>query len=396
MRICLISPSYFPTSGGTEVAIYELGKRLVNKGCEATLVLPFSSDTIGYEDDSGMDICRLYIPVEPLLTNPGHLYGRLFPPPITQMRILKKIMDLNKEKKFDVLHQFHVFYLGAACICAKKMLKKPLITSLMGWDTYDPVHPLSKFLNPYLSYVMNCSDVVVSPAKCTLKYVRQQMCKKKIKIIPHGVDTERFNPNIDGTIYRKKLKAKKDEIIILSVQRLAPRKAIEYLIYAIPNVVRENSNIKFVIIGDGPEKAKLMELARKLKITNNISFLGFVDSEELPGYYSACDIFVLHTLYEQFGIVSVEAMACGKAVISTEVGAVSEVVDNGKTGLLVECKQPRQLGDAILKLAGDENLRKKMGEEGRKKVEKEYDWNVIAEKYLQEYIKMTKSGLIES
>jgi len=381
LKICFISPSYFPTLGGTEVAIYELGKRLVNKGCEVILVTPSSDGNI--EDDSGMIIHRIPIPLEMFVLSPTHYYGRLFPPPITSTYALIKILKSNKFKKIDLLHQFHVFYLGNASIFAKKLLGKPLITNLMGWDTYDPIHPLPKFLHPYLTYIINNSDTIISPAHCLLSYIRSNY-RKKVKIIPHGVDIRRFNVKNENN-YRKKLGMKKEEILVLSVQRLVLKKGIKYLLYAMSMVVKEDPNVKLVIIGEGPEKPQLIKLIKKMKITKNVKIAGFVGSEVLPKYYSACDIFVLHSLYEQFGIVLLEAMACGKPVVSTKVGAIPEIVENGKTGFLVDLKNPKQLSEAILKLASDENLRNKLGKEGRKKVEKKYDWDIITDRYLNEY-----------
>jgi glycosyltransferase involved in cell wall biosynthesis len=254
----------------------------------------------------------------------------------------------------------------------------------MGWDTYDPIHPLPKFLNSYLAYVMKNSDIVVSPAKRLLSYVKH-ICKKEVKVIPHGVDVAHFNVRTNEDEAKEKLGLKKDEVLVLSVQRLVPRKGIEHLLSAMSMVVKENPKVKLAIIGDGPKKAYLKGLAKKLKIDNNVNFMGFVDSHSLQKYYSLCDIFVLHSLYEQFGIVLVEAMACGKPVVSTKVGAIPEIVDNGKTGFLVEPKNPKQLAEAILKLAVDEKLRSKLGHEGMKKVKKNYDWDIIVDKYIYEY-----------
>jgi rhamnosyl/mannosyltransferase len=384
MKICFISPSYFPVVGGTEVAIYELGKRLVNKGCEVVLVTPSSGSASSYKDDSGMVVYRIPVPLEILILSPAHLYGRLFPPPITSTYALIKILKTNKLGKIDLLHQFHVFYLGGACVFAKKLLRKPLVTSLMGWDTYDPIHPLPKLSNPYLAYVMNNSDMVTSPVTRTLPYIRQ-ICKKEVKIIPHGVDVARFNADVNQKECKEKLGLKKDEVFILSVQRLAPRKGVQHLIHAMSIVVRENPKVKLAIIGEGPEKMRLIKLTKESGISKNIILMGFVNSNELLKWYSACDIFVLHSLYEQFGIVLVEAMACAKPVVSTKVGAIPEVVDDRKTGLLVEPKNPKQFAEAILKLASDEKLRSKLGEEGRRKVKEKYDWNLIADKYMHEY-----------
>lgn len=391
MKVCFISPSYFPVIGGTEVAIYELGKRLVNKGCEVVLVTPTPSDTSKCKDDSGMEICRVPVPLELSMLSPIHFYGRLFPPPLTSTRTLLKILKKNKNGKIDILHQFHLFYLGATCVLAKKILKIPLITSLMGWDTYDPLHPLPKIQQPYLNLIMEHSNLITSPSKRLLPYI-SQACKGKVRVIPHGVDLCRFNILVDQNEQKEKLGVKSDEILALAVQRLAPRKAVEYLIYAMSIVSKENPKVKLLIVGDGPEKARLMELTKKLGINRNVAFKGSVDSQDLPKYYLACDIFVLHSLYEQFGIVLVEAMACGKPVISTKVGAIPDIVENEKTGLLVEPKNPKQLADAILKLANDEKLRKRLGEEGMKKAKEKYDWNIIVEEYLNAYEQLIKNG----
>jgi len=365
----------------------------VNKGCEIILVTPSPDWDSRYKDDTGMVVCRIPVLGEMLLMSPQHYYGRFFPPPFTSAYALIKIIKLKKFGKTDILHQFHVFSLGAACVFAKKLLGKPLVTSLMGWDTYDPIHPVPKLLNPYLAYVMNNSDVITSPAKRLLSYVRQ-ICKKEVKIIPHGVDIGRFNVNIDQSEYKENIGLKKDEVLALSVQRLVPKKGIEHLLYAMSIIIKENPNVKLAVVGDGPEKWRLMELTKKLRISKNVTFTGFVDSEDLPKYYSVCDIFVLHSLYEQFGIVLVEAMACAKPVVSTNVGAIPEIVDDGKTGLLVEPKNPKQLAEAILKLASDPVLRNRLGRAGLRKVKEKYDWDIITDKYLDAYKQLIESEKI--
>ncbi|GAI40996.1 unnamed protein product, partial [marine sediment metagenome] len=106
---------------------------------------------------------------------------------------------------------------------------------------------------------------------------------------------------------------------------------------------------------------------------------------ELPEYYAACDIFVLPSLYEHFGLVFAEAMACGKPIISTKVGAAPEVIGDGKAGLIVPPADPNALAWAISRLTTDKGLRKQMGEKGRHKVEKEYDWDLIAKRYAELY-----------
>lgn len=383
MKILIISPSFLPIVGGTEVAIYEISKRLVQRGHDVTILTPKYLKYKNSKTCEKLNAVQIYrYPISSYM----YRFSALTRYINIQLRALKKIIELDRNENFDIFHQLHLFALGGPAVLAKKYLRKPLVTTLIGWDTYDPINPVPSFLYPYLAQVMNKSDVVTSLSQESAKHARKQGCRKKIKIIPLGVDVTRFNPHIDGSMERKILGIKDDEIMVLSVQRLVRRKRVDCLINAVPEVIKKHPNIRFVIIGGGPEKERLIKLARKLKISNNISFLDFTFlTHELARYYSASDIFVLHSLYEGFGIVLIEASACGKPVISTRVGSIPEVVDDGKTGLLVKPENPIHLASAILKLVNDEELRKSMGKEGRMKVEREYDWNIVIKKYLKMY-----------
>ena len=288
-----------------------------------------------------------------------------------------------------MLNQFHLSSFGGASILAKKKINKPLVTSLMGCDTYNPFDPVPKILYPYMAWVMNNSDIVTSPCYELVHHARSQGLKKDAVVISHGVDLDKFNPNNYSSELRKKVEVRDGEVMCFSLQRLDQRKRVEYLINAIPNVIKENPNVKFVIGGGGPERENLYRLTKKLNIEDNVAFTGFIPFKKYSAYYASCDIFVLHSTYEAFGIVLAEAMASGKPVISTNVGAIPEVVDNGKTGIIVPPRDSKALADAILKLAEAKDLRIKMGMEGRKKAEREYDWDTIVEKYERIYESLT-------
>jgi len=364
-----VTPTFPPITGGTEIATYELAKRLQALGNKVTILTPRFGNSPKCECMNGVDVHRL----DTARFKPSFVFNSFI--------FSRFAKQLSKKRRFDVLHQFHVFPLGGACVITKYMLRLPLVTSLMGWDTYTPIKALSKVFIPFLHWVMVNSDIVTSPSKALATHSR----RRNVAIIPHGVDCSLFNQNINGLETRKRLKIGDDEVLVLTVQRLHPRKGLECLLKALGIVVRENSKVKIVIVGEGPEREKLESLAGKLHITRNVTFLGSVDHTDLPKVYAACDIFVLHTLYEAFGIVLVEAMASCKPVVSTNVGGVPEIVQNGKTGLLVPPRNSNLLAKAILLLASDEILRRTMGKEGRKIVEKRYDWSVIVERYLDLY-----------
>lgn len=374
MRICIITPTYLPIVGGSEMAIHELTKRLAKRRYDITLVTPNKTGAVSFEANFDIRIHRVFLPRVPYIASP-----------LASPFVLKKILELNELENFDLLHQFHVLTQGTASILAKKFLNKPLVTSLMGADTYDPKMPYWKIFGSFISLVMNSSDAITAPSQDLANHANEQGCKKRIEIIPHGVDIEKFRSCINGQVTRENLGIKDDEIMILSLQRLSSRKRLEFVLNAIPMVVKENPNVKFVLGGSGPDREKLESMAKMLNINENVLFTGFIPAETLPALYSACDVFLLHTTYEAFGLVLAEASATGKPIISTSVGAIPEVVEDGMTGLLVRPMDSRALANAILKLSGDKNLRAEMGKAGKQNALSKYNWDNLTEKYINVY-----------
>jgi glycosyltransferase involved in cell wall biosynthesis len=372
MKICITAPTYYPIIGGTETIIHNLGTHLVDLGYDVEIVTRKLNVMSKEEMIDGISTSRVFTLNNSLGVIPLQfaLYNKL-------RRILNEC---------DLIHQFHVYHMGLATIQAKKRFEKPFILSLMGNDTYDPIRPIPRFLNPYMAWVMNNADIVTSPSRDLEKYAIKQGLKKETVIIPHSIKVDRYRSEKYGRKnVREKLKLTENDIVILSVQRLYPRKKLRYLIEAAGIIIKRKPNIKFILVGKGPELANLNKLAKELGIDKNIIFTGFVPENDLPNYYSACDIFVLHSTYEAFGIVLIEAMASCKPIVSTMVGAVPEVVDHEKTGILVPPCDSKALAEAIERLIIDKELRRKMGKLGRQKAEKYYDWKSIAQRYIHLY-----------
>jgi glycosyltransferase involved in cell wall biosynthesis len=139
------------------------------------------------------------------------------------------------------------------------------------------------------------------------------------------------------------------------------------------------------LVGKGTQELELKQLTRKLNLEKHIKFAGYVDgwSNEITDYYNSADIFVFPSLKEGFGMVLVEAMACGLPVISTNTSAIPEVV--GDAGILVEPRNPRVLADAIIRLIEDIGLRKRLGKKGRRRVVEEFTWDIVTDKILGIY-----------
>ena len=171
--------------------------------------------------------------------------------------------------------------------------------------------------------------------------------------------------------------------IILSVTRLDPReryKNIDLVIKVFPEVLKSVPDAYYVIVGEGADRLRLELLAKELGVRDNVIFAGFVPDDLLPLYYEASDIFVLPSTGEGFGIVFLEAMYYGKPCIGASAGGIPEVIEDDKTGLLVNPDNVLELSNAVIKLFTNKELSKSMGEAGRKRFEKEFSFEAFKER----------------
>ncbi len=172
---------------------------------------------------------------------------------------------------------------------------------------------------------------------------------------------------------------------MLFVGRLIPRKGLNYLIEAAKTIVKEKPETAFVIVGKGPLRDHLAAVLERLKLSRNFSFLGDVDDDALRSLYSCADVFALPSIQEGQGIALLEAEASGTPVVAFNVSGVKEAVSDGQSGLLVEPGNSEMLGEAILKLLSNEQLRERMGIAGRNFVVENFTWDICARKMLAVY-----------
>jgi len=205
----------------------------------------------------------------------------------------------------------------------------------------------------------------------------------KIRIVPNGVDLQRFKPAEDCEKV-KDIIAVNGEHVVIFVGNLIPRKGLHYLIEAAKQVIKENKDTKFVVVGDGPLKNHLISYSKEQGVSDKFVFLGDVPEDMLHQLYSCADVFASPSIQEGQGISLLEAQATAKPVVAFNVSAINEVVKNNETGLLVK-PDSYELANAILSLLSDKSLREKMGRSGREFVSKKFSWNICAQKMLQIY-----------
>ncbi|HWP29039.1 MAG TPA: glycosyltransferase [Chloroflexota bacterium] len=210
----------------------------------------------------------------------------------------------------------------------------------------------------------------------------------KISVVPGGVDRARFRPR-DQAAARQALglQARKVVLFVGRIQRL---KGIDLLLRAVARLVRAHpalaDGLRVLIVGgrpsgDGPERQEFLRLSRiaaRLGISRLVDFVGAVDQERLPLFYAAADVTVIPSLYESFGLVAVESMACGTPVVAARVGGLTTTVQDGQTGYLIPWRDPVLYAERIAALLTDEALRRRLGERAVC-VAARYDWALIAE-----------------
>jgi glycosyltransferase involved in cell wall biosynthesis len=204
-------------------------------------------------------------------------------------------------------------------------------------------------------------------------------------VLPNGVDTALFRPLHLEQRLRDALQISDKEGVVVSACRLVGWKGIEYSIKAVAELLHKGIAVRYLILGEGKDRGRLEKLAESMGVSRGVLFLGSVRNAELPCYYSIADIAVFPSIADEtFGIAIAEAMACGVPVVSTVVGGIPEVV-SGESGILVPPKDDISLARAMEKLLTGEDIRRKMGNEGRKWVTQNFSWDVIAERF-EKYI----------
>ena len=202
---------------------------------------------------------------------------------------------------------------------------------------------------------------------------------EKIVVIENGANTDLLRP-MEITKARKELKFDQDANYVSFVGGLYLWQGVEYIIQSAPSILKENPNTKFLIVGEGQMKEKLINLAEKIGVSDKFIFTGAVPYEKVPKYINASDVCVVYKKPLRSGYSPLklyEYMACGKPVIASRVEGFA-ILEENNAGILVEPEKPEELAKAVLKLLKDEKLREEMGRNGRKYVVENHSWEAVA------------------
>jgi len=254
-------------------------------------------------------------------------------------------------------------------------------------------HLLGRAFSPFLYSALDRCDAILATSP---NYVASSSILRsytdRCRVIPYGINFKRFERRDSDA--ERSIRAAHGSRILISVGRLVYYKGFEYLIRAMAKV-----NGELIIIGDGPLRGFLENEAQAIGVRSRVHFLGEVQNTQLSAYYHASDVFVLPSVArsEAFGIVQLEAMACGKPVVNTQLDSgVPYVSLDGETGFTVEPRDSNALAVAISTLLDEHALRARFGAAARRRVEKEFNAELMARRTLdvyQEVMEGTTSAL---
>jgi len=372
MKIALVSPYDFAYPGGVANHISSLEHQFTRIGHEVKVIAPLSK-----ADPDSLFNGR-FIPI-----------GRPRPFPtsgsITRITISLRLASLIKpvleREKFDIIHLHEPFMpmLCTAVLRFSKTVNVGTFHACEGKPGYDFGKPITTWMINRRCRKLHGKIAVSQPAlQYASKYVNGQYC-----IIPNGVDTERFSPDV--TPIEKFCDGKQN---ILFLGRLEFRKGLNYLLKAYLEIKPEIPNSRLIVVGPGTRLRKRYEKWVRRNRLEDVVFVGYASYADLPRYYRTADVYCSPaTSHESFGIVLLEAMAVGTPIVATNIAGYANVVTDGEDGLLVPPKNNRALARTLVSLLNNKPLQQQMRDRGRLKAE-EYSWERVAQRVLDYYNKV--------
>lgn len=295
------------------------------------------------------------------------------------IRVWKKVSALIEKEKIDLVHAHGTRAMSNMFRPALRA-KLPLVYTCHGWSFHRDQNPVVKSLRVFSEkYLTSKANVNICGAKANREEARKLFGRFKARIIYNSVDHEKFSPYGTYKNVRAELGIPQDRVVIASIARFTVQKQPLELITAFAAVCRKADNATLMMVGDGEDKAKSIQLIKKLGIEDRVVMQPF--RQDVPDLLAAADIFVLPSLWEVFPIALLEAMSMGKAVIATGVGGTPEMVKHNFNGLLINVDSLQaELQQGLLRLCTDADLRRRVSMNAAGSIYNQYSVGTLARK----------------
>jgi 1,2-diacylglycerol 3-alpha-glucosyltransferase len=331
MKIAIFTNTYWPTVNGVAVSATNLREGLITLGHEVFVFAP---------DDKDLEKLKEQ---ENVFRYPSFNIKEIADYELALPSL--KIHEILEKNSFDIVHTEHPLWIGNWGMSYAKKTDTPIITTVhTQYDLYAKLIPLPQeilvpILQKRLNRYLNNVDLVTTPGEGSKQRLIKQGVKTPIRVVSNATDLSSYW-KAKGDEVRSKLVKNKDEKLIGFVGRLSKEKDVSVLLDAMSLLLKKMSNVKLVLIGDGPDRKELEQKAKT--ISNQIVFLGKIDHKRIPDYYAAFDIFLSASQSEVQPMTFAEAMATGTPIVVFDVAGCNDMVKNNENGLLVDPKKGAQ------------------------------------------------------
>jgi phosphatidylinositol alpha-mannosyltransferase len=364
VKIAQVTPYDFHHPGGVSRHIAHLRAEFERMGHEVVVLAPRSSK-------GGLEIADGFYGIGRTFTIPGNGSRVRLTFDVTLYNAVKELL---RRERFDVIH----LHEPLTPVLPYMVIFNSKSVNVATFHAARASNPWYTAFKPYFSFVLSRLDGRIAVSE-TARDLILQYFDGPYDIIPNGIDLATFHPAVEPFPW-----ARDGTPRILFVGRYnETRKGFSYLLRAMPLIHQQFPRARLVVVGPGkPEKFDGVMM--RYGVTN-VDFAGEVSAEELPRYYASCDVFCAPSIQgESFGIVLLEAMACGKPVVAANIPGYANVVAHEREGLLVEPKNPAALAVALVRLLADRELRARLGAAGLQTAAR-YAWPRVAAQVLEVY-----------
>lgn len=337
----------YPSVGGSGVVATELGKQLAERGHEIHFItssLPFRLNKV---------YCN--ITFHEVEVNQYSVFK--YPP--YDLALASKMAEVAKREKLDLLHVHYAIPHAICAFLAKQMVGDDLkiVTTLHGTDI--TVLGYDQSLSELIRFGIESSDVVTAVSDSLVKQTYELIQpKKEIETVYNFIDDRVYNKK-DASHLKKQYGIHEDEKVVIHVSNFRKVKRVQDVVYSF-QLIQKEVKAKLLLVGDGPEMTYISNLVGELGITDKVLFLG--KQENLEELYSLSDVMLLLSEKESFGLVLLEAMACGVPCIGTNTGGIPEVIYEGETGYLCEVGDIKSIANRAVELLSNDLLHQNMSE----------------------------------
>lgn len=393
MRILVVTSTFPRWPGDTEPGfVFELCRRLQTRGVAVDVIAPHAPGAKRSELMDGIHVHRYRYGPERLeilayqggiLANIGRYGFGIFMVPLLLLSQAIAVWGRVHGSRYDLVHAHWLIPQGLVCVFINllrgRQHKIPVVCTAHGGDLYALRGRLMGMVKYFVMRRLTHLAVVSSAMQktCLAMGVRRE----RVSVLPMGVDLEyQFNPAPQ---------VRRHDTRLIYVGRLVEKKGVRYLIEAMAIIRKAVPAIELLLVGEGPLGPVIRQQIAQLKLESNVRLLGSLSNADLPPLYSSAAVCVVPSIVDRsgdqegLGLILVEALGCGCAVVASDLPAIHDVVQHGHTGLLARAADAGDIADKVLQLLRDQPLRERLAANGRESVRARFDWETAASGYYQ-------------